>query len=176
LSTLTAANRRRFLKAYAKCGAIAEAARLAKVDRGCHYDWMQDPDYRREFEAAHETACDMLESECRRRAVEGVEEPVIYQGELQYKLDKNGKRTNIPLSIRRKSDVLLIFLLKAARPEKYRDNWKGEIKHEGSMTIHSDPYLSKLSDEEFETLSALMHKCGVDEKPAVNGNALSEVA
>jgi hypothetical protein len=48
--------------------------------------------------------------------VEGVEEPIVYQGEI----------TN---TVRRYSDTLLIFLLKARRPEKFRDNVK--VEHGG---------------------------------------------
>jgi hypothetical protein len=57
-----------------------------------------------------------LEDEALRRAVEGVEEPV-YQG---------GKQVGV---IRKYSDALLMFLLKAARPEKYRENYS--IRHDG---------------------------------------------
>ena len=43
-----------------------------------------------------------------RRALEGGEEPVFYQGKIVG-------------SVRKYSDTLLMFMLKARRPERYRD-------------------------------------------------------
>ena len=60
---------------------------------------------------AREGAADTLEAEARRRAIEGVEEPVFHKGEQVG-------------TLRKYSDVLLIFLLKGARPERYRDNYQ----------------------------------------------------
>ena len=48
----------------------------------------------------------MIEAEARRRAVDGVDEPVYYQG----------KEVG---TVRRYSDVLLIFLLKGLRPQRF---------------------------------------------------------
>ena len=57
----------------------------------------------------------MLEREARRRAVEGVEEPVgFYKGEPS-------------AYVRKYSDTLLIFLMKGARPDKYRDRWDPRV-------------------------------------------------
>ena len=69
----------------------------------------EDAEYREAFVLAQEEAADRLEDEAFRRAVEGVEKPVGW-----YK----GKPGGV---IREYSDVLLIFLLKGARPEKYAD-------------------------------------------------------
>ena len=60
---------------------------------------------------AREEAADTLEAEARRRAIEGVEEPVFHKGE----------RVG---TVRKHSDLLLIFLLKGARPQKFRDNYQ----------------------------------------------------
>ena len=58
---------------------------------------------------------DDLELEARRRAVEGTERPVFYQGgEVGY--------------VREYSDTLLIFLLKAHRPNKFRERVEHEHK------------------------------------------------
>ncbi|MHC5536960.1 hypothetical protein ACYOEI_01645 [Singulisphaera rosea] len=53
---------------------------------------------------------DTLESEARRRALDGVEKPVFYRGQ------KCG-------AIREYSDALLMFLMKAARPERFRESY-----------------------------------------------------
>lgn len=48
----------------------------------------------------------MLEAEARRRGVEGVEEPILFQ-------------SKVVTTVRKYSDVLLIFLLKGLRPRRY---------------------------------------------------------
>jgi hypothetical protein len=52
----------------------------------------------------------LLEDEAMGRAVEGVEKPISVNGELK--------------TIREYSDTLLIFLLKGAAPEKYRERYE----------------------------------------------------
>ena len=55
------------------------------MKRGAHYHrWMLDPEYAAAFEEADLTASDLLIEEARRRAHDGWDEPVVYQGELQY--------------------------------------------------------------------------------------------
>lgn len=61
-----------------------------------------------------------LEAEARRRAMDGVDEPVYHKGEVVG-------------HVRKYSDTLLIFLLKAHRPHKYRDNYK--IEHGGQVEV-----------------------------------------
>ena len=65
-------------------------------------------------------ACDALEAEARRRAVEGVRKPIYCQGEICG-------------TVREYSDTLLFFLLKGAMPEKYRDDYRAE--HTGSADL-----------------------------------------
>jgi hypothetical protein len=69
-----------FLAAYAELGNITQAPKVARCHRSSHYEWLDDPDYERAFAAAKAEACDHLEAEARRRAVEGVEKPVFYKG------------------------------------------------------------------------------------------------
>lgn len=98
-----------FLEAYALVGNVSDAAQHAGVGRRTHYEWMNDPDYAAAFHHAQEQAADRLEREAVRRATAGVEKTVWYKGE--------------PVGTERVySDVLLIFLLKGLRPEKFRDN------------------------------------------------------
>jgi hypothetical protein len=69
---------------------------------------------------------DKLEAEAVRRAVEGDEEAVYYQGKIVG-------------YVKRKSDVMLIFLLKGRRPQVWRDRFDMEAflkairKHERSL-------------------------------------------
>jgi hypothetical protein len=115
-----------FLAAYAECGNITLAAKMAKIDRTQHYRWLADPDYAEQFQAAEEQAVEMLEKEARRRAIEGLKKK---------KFDKNGQpiidpETGEQYVEHEYSDTLLIFLLKGARPEKYRD------RHEISANVN----------------------------------------
>ena len=99
-----------FLAAYRETGNITRAALMAKVSRRRHYAWLeQGTAYQEAFEDAQEHAVETLEEEARRRTMVGVEQPVFYQGQPRG-------------TVRKYSDVLLIFLLKATRPEVYREN------------------------------------------------------
>lgn len=98
-----------FLAAYAELGTLLHAAREVGIDRQTHYDWLRDcPDYAEMWEVAQEAYTEKLEREAGRRAVEGHEVGVWYQGE------QVGTE-------RKPSDNLLMFLLKARRPHIYRD-------------------------------------------------------
>ena len=110
----TPKKRERFLDALRDTGNVTKAAESVGISRRAAYDHRQaNADFAAQWEDAWEESTDKLEAEARRRAFAGVEEPVFYQGE------KCGV-------IQRYSDTLLIFLLKAHRPEKYREN----IRHE----------------------------------------------
>lgn len=90
-------------------GVVTKAADAAGVSRRSHQNWVRDdPEYAAAVAEAMENAADLMEVEARRRAVDGVDEPVFYKG------DQCG-------AVRKYSDTLLIFMLKAARPEKYRE-------------------------------------------------------
>jgi len=104
-----------FLTAFSECGIITLAAEAAGIARSTHYRWLEeDPDYPALFMAAAEQAGERLEQEARRRAVEGVEETVYYQGKPCGTVTKY-------------SDTLLIFMLKGAKPEKYQERIRNEI-------------------------------------------------
>ena len=103
--------KRAFLAAFAETGNISAASRLSGISRQAHYEWMQsDPDYPALFKAADQVAAEALETEARRRAVQGTARPVFYKGE------ECG-------TVQEYSDTLLIFLLKGAMPGKYKDNF-----------------------------------------------------
>ena len=113
-------NKAAFLAAFAECGNIRESAEVAGIGRRTHYTWLEtDVDYAAAFAEAQENAVEALEAEARRRAVEGVEEPVGW-----YKGVAGG-------SVRRYSDNLLMFLLKGLQPDKYRERFevRGSIAH-----------------------------------------------
>ncbi len=79
------------------------------MSRRSAYDWRkEDQEFANEWDAAEALGTDLLEDEARRRAAQGVDEPVFWKGEVKG-------------FVRKYSDVLLIFMLKARRPEKYRE-------------------------------------------------------
>jgi hypothetical protein len=107
--------KRLFLTLFRSCGVISHALKDAGVGHTAHYKWMNDDVYPEEadqyceaFKEAHNHSIGLLEQEARRRATQGTLEDVYFQGRVVGR-----KRTY--------SDVLLIFLLKGASPEKYRD-------------------------------------------------------
>ena len=108
--------RARFLKILASSGNVSLAAHTAKISRGSLYHWRErDKGFAAAWLEAIEVATDALEAEARRRAIEGVETAIVHGGRMVR--DDAGN----PLTIRRYSDTLLALLLRAHRPEKYRD-------------------------------------------------------
>lgn len=98
-----------FLVAMRETCNVSESARTAGVGRQTAYDHRnQLPDFAAAWDDAEAQGVDALEREARRRALEGTLEPVFHRGEVVG-------------HIRRYSDTLTIFLLKAHRPEKYRE-------------------------------------------------------
>ena len=124
------ANQRAFLAAYAEVGTVTAAAEAAQINRKQHQRWMHgEGGYQEAFAAAKERAIDRLEEEARRRAVDGVPEPVFYKGEAVG-------------AVRKYSDTLLIFLLKGALPNKYRDN----VFHSGGVTFTVSEFFRAATD------------------------------
>ena len=107
-------NRRRtwenaFFAALEKAGVVAWAAKAAGVGRRTVYDHLQaDPEFADRWRDALDTAADNLEGELIRRAVEGEQVPVYYQGKVV------GHTT-------RKSDTLLMFAIKNLQRRRERD-------------------------------------------------------
>lgn len=109
-----AASQERFLKAFAEIGYVTQAAAAAGISRHTHIAWLnKSPGYEERFEDARQQHIDAMAAECFRRAVKGTTEHVYYLG---CKVD----------SVQKYSDNLLMFMLKAAEPHKYRDNQKSE--------------------------------------------------
>ena len=114
-----------FLEAMGKVGNITRAAELAGVNRKSHYEWMKDPAYEERFRDALATATDVLREAAWTRAVDGIESPVF---------NKEGEHVGDKVVY---SDTLLIFLMKAASPAEFRDNYhlqvSGTVEHRVSL-------------------------------------------
>ena len=90
-------------------GNVTKALDQSTYCRTAFYEWKkEDPEFAKRVDDAIEKGVDALESEAVRRARDGVDEPVYYQG------SKCGV-------VRKYSDTLLIFLLKGKRPDTYRE-------------------------------------------------------
>jgi hypothetical protein len=102
-----------FLQALANTGSVTAAIAVAGSSRTRVYELRKtDPEFACAWQEAEDIAADGLEAEARRRAVEGVTEPLVSAGKLVR--DDDGQ----PIAVRRYSDHLLLALLKARRPPR----------------------------------------------------------
>jgi hypothetical protein len=104
-SKLTPKRIKIFLEELARTGNVAVAASAVGTSRVALYNRKgKDPEFSAAWDESVEIATDLLLEEARRRAYDGVTEPVFFQGkECGY--------------IKKYSDVLLMFLIKGRRPE-----------------------------------------------------------
>lgn len=82
-----------------------------------------DPEFDQAVLDAIEDGYDMLEEEARRRAVDGVQEPIYYMGE------KVGEVTKY-------SDQLLTLLLKGCKPKKFNGKEDGKEKDNFTLVLN----------------------------------------
>jgi hypothetical protein len=99
-----------FFEAFASTGNVAKACKKAGISRqrvyqACH----EDEQFKALFDEARTVAVGLLEDEAWRRAKDGVRKPIYQKGYLVG-------------YVREYSDGLLMFLLKANNPAKYREN------------------------------------------------------
>lgn len=115
--------RTKFLHALSMGCTKSEAAEVT----GCTpYQWREeckkDAEFAELVEYAHkELGADVLEAEARRRAVDGVAEPVFYQG------------TQVG-TVQKYSDTLLMFLLKSRKPEAYAETTRDRVLQQSNET------------------------------------------
>lgn len=89
------------------------------MSRRSAYDWREaDPEFAADWLEAEHTAADKLEREAWRRAVEGVDTPVTFQG-------------RITATYKSYSDKLLEILLKGHKPDKYVERSKVDLNVSG---------------------------------------------
>lgn len=120
-----------FLAHFSVLASVSKASKKSKVPRSNIYDWLKaDVTFKELYDLTAEQALGALEDEAVRRAYEGTLKPV-YQG---------GKKVG---TIREYSDTLLIILLKARAPEKYKERVHqeqtgksgGPIEHKVTRTV-----------------------------------------
>lgn len=143
MATRQAAQKRKrlkekFLAEYAKCGNVSAACRVVGVSRYAVAEWYRaDEEFRRGHDNATEVACDALEEAARTRAVDGVAEPVYHMGQVCGE-------------VQRYSDTLLIFLLKGARPQKYRESlyWQQQVNAAGDVNVGAGGAINLILDDD----------------------------
>ena len=100
---------------------VTRACAAAGVSRKTAYEHRKEfAGFAQAWQDALDESVERLEYEMHRRAYEGIDHPVIYQGEI----------TDTYKSY---SDTLAIFLAKAHRPEKYRE--RSEIVSDTTLNI-----------------------------------------
>lgn len=118
--------KRAFLAAFAECGEVKQAATLADISRELHYDWKAND---RDYALAFSLAEEMAGDE------------------LEDEARKRAKRGG---------DKLLMFLLQALKPEKYKQRKEitSQVEHKHKLAID----LTALSDEELNVLAKFADK------------------
>ena len=165
-SKIQQSRKRIFLSCLRITGNVRAAATAAKIGRTTHYAWLKsDPDYAEAVQDAYDDAIDGLEAEAVKRAKDGVEELVLHQGKPVMIDDDNGGQK--PLIRKRYSDLLLIFMLKAARPKKFAHfsviEGTGEITHNHKNIRDLPPEQQReRMDEYLKTYNRMMGKDGND--------------
>jgi len=135
---------RMFLAALSQDPNVTAAAKAAGKSRAMAYRLQGDhAEFNELWKMAIEEAVDALEAEARRRALAGTTQAVYHHGRVVGHL-------------REYSDVLLIFLLKSHRPQKFRERL--DVNHSGDIGLGH--YLSDRSDAELERLA---HATGVED-------------
>lgn len=140
-------DRAEFLKQFELTGMVSEAAELTGVSRQTVYmERQRNEDFALAWADVEERSTERMEAEAYRRAVEGVTTPMVSAG--QHVTD-----------VQTYSDRLLEFMLKARRPEKYRE--RVDVNHSGSVEQRVKVDLEKLDDAELEALERIAEKLAV---------------
>lgn len=114
-------------------GNVRAACRSIRISRTAAYAWRrEDEDFRKAWDLAMDLSTQALEDEAITRATTGRNRPVFYQG-------------RVVGSIRERSDLLLMFMLKARRPDKYRDRF--DLVPPGASTpVTTGPLIDQVAD------------------------------
>lgn len=132
--------KKRFIAEFAKMGNISAACRAVGLHRKVVYEWQEhDERFLLDFHQAEIESTELLEGEAFRRGHDGVthETPIVHHGEVVTTVVET-----------KYSDTLLIFLLKARNPAKYRDKLTcphGDASAEGLVEVRPLDYRDGLT-------------------------------
>lgn len=145
---VTPKRRRQFLELLGEGHSVKHAAAAIHISRQEMYRQREsDAAFAAAWDAAVDEGTDVLEQEARRRAVEGVAQPIYHLGKIVG-------------TVHEYSDALLKFLLQARRPAQYRQQIQHQ--HSGTVTHRHTHDLSRLSDGELAQLEQLVAAATVD--------------
>lgn len=116
-----------FLTHLSKTAHVTASAAAAGLDRAWIYGYKkQDPEFSAAWDEAIELGNEFLEDTAIKRATTGVERDVYYQGEVV------GQESVF-------SDALLMFMLKARRPERFKERTAADInaKVTGAVVVQT---------------------------------------
>lgn len=133
-----------FLKKLGQTGKVGQSSREVGYASTTFLQNLRrtDEEFARQWDEAMQAAVDQMEDEMVRRAKEGVKKPTVYKGQLCYQrspedgaliLDTAGDP--IPIYVTEYSDSLLMFYLRAAKPNKYRDNIRVDTTIQGKIGV-----------------------------------------
>jgi hypothetical protein len=128
-----------FITAFANTGNVRAACAAVQIDRATAYRRRsRSTRFAEQWAAAKEEAADVLEAAAFQRATQGVDRPV-------YGRVGSGKEATTQQvgTVKEFSDLLLIFLLKGLRPEKYRE--RHEVRKVDDASV--DAEIQRLSKE-----------------------------
>lgn len=116
MAKLTAERLKAFCAALSEAGGnVTRACKAVDISRQIAYEWREEnPAFAQAWDRAKAQGMEALEDEATRRAYEGYDKPITFQGVVTD-------------TVKEYSDTLLIFLLKGGKPDKYRERTSTEL-------------------------------------------------
>jgi hypothetical protein len=148
--------REHFVKVLGETASPTRAAAATGISRTWAYAAREgDLDFRVAWDKAVELAMERLLEESYRRAVDGVEEPVVQGGKVVWVRDPDTGEER-PFSMTRYSDRLMEVLLKFRYPDQMADRLRADVKVDG-LGLAPEALL-RMTPDERRTLIALLTK------------------
>ena len=144
-----------FLQILEDTASPKQAAQVCGISRRLAFEYKKnDLEFRRRWDQAIEVAMDALLDEAYRRACIGVDEPVIYQGQLAMTRDPHTGDER-PLTIRKHSDRLLEVMLKFRYGDQLAERLRVKVDDDTGLDAEA---LLKMPSSERAQLVALLGK------------------
>lgn len=131
--------RQKFFDTLAATGSVTEACKAAGVSRTAVYV-LRDKDevFKGQWDVAAKLGADALEDEAVRRAMEGIDKPIVWQGEIMQDTivdNATGEVKSVPRTVKEFDNGLLKFLLAANKPDKFKNRTAVEESGPGGGPI-----------------------------------------
>jgi len=126
MTEFTEERKRVFLEHLAQYPTVVDAAEAAGITaRTAFLHRREDAEFAKQWEDAFNAGVAVLEREAVRRATVGVQEPMLYKGEVVHHVTKY-------------SDTLLQFLLRAHKPEMYTERKISEVTGKNGGPVQTE--------------------------------------